>query len=476
MVDALVRKGVLSTQEAEEVRQEMTRESGATPAGKLRLNDSLSELKLYGDTRLRYQFDNKDFQVDNGRAGGDDDRSPSGSQRSRWRFRLRLNADFKLGASVFGGVELQTGLASDSANQTFENAYNDYPIFISKAYLGWSPTDWLTVVGGKVPNPFYTTDLVWDPDVNPTGAVETLAFHKLYFGGLGSGAAAAAAAAGYSKDGKSVAAAAPSIREERPWELTLVAGQFIYDDNLEGGGRDPGARDNDETNDTYAFQTQLIGAYKFSKDVKLTVAPGWLIYTSGSVTGAENENAFNDDEFVSGAARNLNLLLLPGDLSFKVGSLKAKLYWDLAYNLEGRKRVENLYSFEEADVDDDVRGATKERIRHETRDNLAWLAGVQVGENKKKGDWSLLANYRETGIGSVDPNINENDFAAGELNMRGFKLGMAYNLSDFAVFGVTYFHAWNLRSDLRGGEATRNNAIADSNAAQTLQVDLNVKF
>lgn len=461
LIDALVRKGVLTDKEGEEIRSEMKQDVEKTSAGKIKLSDSLTELKLYGDLRLRYQYDNKDFQEDPsevGGFGGDDDRSPSGTQRSRWRFRLRLNADFKLGENVFGGVELQTAIASDSANQTFEDGFRDYPIFISKAYLGWNPTEWLTLTAGKVPNPFYTTDLVWDPDINPTGITEQIAFHKLFSGDNEEG---------YSKDGKTQA------KPESPWELTLIAGQFIFDDNLEGGGRDPGFTDNDRTTDSYLFQTQLVASYKFEKDLKLTIAPGWMVYNASSAEDLENENLFEDIAGVSGAQRNLNILLLPGDLSFKIAGIKTKFFWDFAYNIEGRKRVEDTYNVLERD---NVGNDPDDLQNSSFRDRIAWLVGVQFGQNKKAHDWSILANYRETGLGAVDPNLNDSDFALGELNTRGFKVGLAYNLTDFAIFGVTYFHAFDLRDDLIGGQATRGNAIADSNEVQVLQVDLNVKF
>lgn len=461
LVDALVRKGVLTDKEGEEIRSEMKQDFAKTSAGKIKLSNSVSELKLYGDLRLRYQYDNKDFQEDPPEVGGswgDDDRSPSGAQRSRWRFRLRLNADFKLGNNIFGGVELQTAIASDSANQTFEDGFRDYPIFISKAYLGWSPTEWLTLTGGKVPNPFYTTELVWDPDINPTGITEQIAFHKLGFWG---------GADSYSKDGKTV------LKSESPWELTLIAGQFIFDDNLEGGGRDPGFTDNDLTTDAYLFQTQLVASYKFSKDIKLTVAPGWMVYNAGSARDLDNENKFEDIDGVSGAQRNLNLLLLPGDLSFKIAGIKTKFYWDFAYNFEGRKRVENTYNVLDRD---NVRNDPDDLQNSSFRDRIAWLVGIQFGENKKARDWSFLVNYRETGLGAVDPNLNDSDFAFGELNARGVEISLAYNLTDFAVFGLTYSHAFDLRDDLVGGQATRGNAVADANEAQVLQVDLNVKF
>jgi hypothetical protein len=107
---------------------------------------------------------------------------------------------------------------------------------------------------------------------------------------------------------------------------------------------------------------------------------------------------------------------------------------------------------------------------------VAWLAGVQFGELKKKGDWQINANYREVGIASVDPNLNDSTWALSRLNQRGFKLGLAYQIADPVVLSVTGYLSWNLNGDIAGGRATNAPAIADSNAVQVVQVDLAVKF
>jgi hypothetical protein len=463
LLDLLVKKRIISDQEAEEVRAELTKEyATSTSAGKLNLSSSLTELKLSGDLRMRYQYDNRDSQVDP--AGivdgpGDEDRSPSGTQRSRWRFRLRLNADFKLANNWFGGVQLQTSQASDSGNQTFENGFNNYSIFISRAYLGWNATDWMTIIAGKQANPFYTTDMVWDPDINPQGLVETIKFHKIY------GSSSGDAGVGYSKDGKSYAGTESSAREERPWELTLNAGQFIFDDNAEG------SFDNDEAIDAYLFVGQLVGSYSFNSKVKLTFAPGVMFFNAADLSGLINENAFTDVPGVSGETRKLVILTAPGDLTLKLGSKPAKFYWDFAYNTQGKGRADDIYGL----FGFDPTTATVQSL-HKSEDDFAWLVGLQLGENKKKGDWSLLANYRQTGIAAVDPNLNDSDFALGELNTRGFKTSLFYNFTDFCSAGVSYYYAWNLRDNLFGGQATGGAGIADSNVIQVLQVDLNVKF
>lgn len=445
LIDILQRKGILSAKEAASVREELAHGQNES-ASKIKLSSPVSELKIYGDLRLRYQYEDKDAQLLPQNGGGS-----NVSQSSRWRYRLRLNADFKLGEHVFGGVELQTNNQSDSPNQAFENGFDDYDIFISKAFMGWKPTDWFTITGGKFNNPFYTTELTWDPDINPTGVAEVIAFHKLA-GGESSGGGG-----GYSKDGKSMKEVAPA---ELPWELSLVAGQFLFENNTESNGPD-----NDSSTDAYLFQTQLIGSYKFG-GTKVTVAPGWLTYINGSLSGLTNTNSFTDNGFVSGATRNLNLLLAPGDISFKAGGLKTKIYWDFSYNIDGGARVQDIYGL----------ANTVGNPQHSTEDDFAYLIGFQVGENKKAGDWSFLANWRQTGLGAVDPNINDGDFGSGELNTRGAEASVSYNFTDFAIGSVTYSHAWNIRESLTGGEVTGGNSIGDANGAQLLQVDLSVKF
>jgi hypothetical protein len=451
LLDILVRKKVLTAQEAEDVRAEMVKEEAATTAGKIKLNDSITEMKLGGDLRLRYQYDNKDAQAPK---SGNDKSYANDTQRSRWRFRLRLNADFKLGPNWFAGVQLSTNNAADSGNQTYQDGFSNYDIFISKAFLGWQPSDWFTFVAGKQANPLYTTDLVWDADINPTGFSQQVLFHKLYAGGPGGD--------GYAKDGKSLAA--PAIREERPWELTLNVAELIYDDNAES------SFDADAGTDAYIFAAQLVGSYKFANGVKATVAPGVLFFNAADLSGFNNENAFSDVKGVSGESRKMTVITAPGDISWKWGTLPVKFYWDFAWNTQGRGRFDDIYGLYSTKVKHvDSNGTVEYWSLHSPEDDFAWLAGMQFGQNKKAGDWSAKADWRQTGISSVDPNLNDSDFALGELNTRGVRVAVAYNFTDAFSLGASYNYAWNLRDDLVS-------PLGDANVVEVFQVDANLKF
>jgi len=452
LLDLLVRKKIITAEEAKVIQAEAVKEEAkekekflaATSENKLKLTSSVTELKLGGDLRLRYQYESKDPQTFTAVDGDTNVGSPTGSQRSRYRFRLRLNADFKLGKDFFGGVQLVTGQASDSDNQTYENGFNDYDIFISRAYLGWKAADWLTVTAGKVPNPFYTTELVWDADINPTGLTQSIKFHKLF-------SLEDEADAGLSKDGKTVAA----VPADRPWELTVNLGEFLYDDNLESNF------DSDSSDDAYLFAAQIVGTYKTDR-AKFTFAPGVMFTNAADLSGLNNENSFTDTD-VSGETRKFVVITAPGDVSFKLGNLPTKFYWDFAWNTQGKGRADDIYGLVTHEVDGDPGNLTA------AQDYFAWLVGLQLGENKKAGDWSFNLNFRSTGIAAVDPNLNESDFALGELNTRGFKGGLFYNFTDFLNAGVTYMYGWNLNDDLA-------HFLGDANDVQILQLDVNLKF
>src|SRR6266481_7406611 len=107
LLDLLVRKKIITDQEAEEVRAELTKESAATSAGKWKLSTPITELELYGDARFRYEIRNGE------------NLSNDTLQRNRERYRLRLGLRGILADDWFFGVRLETNTSSRSTNVTF---------------------------------------------------------------------------------------------------------------------------------------------------------------------------------------------------------------------------------------------------------------------------------------------------------------------------------------------------------------------
>jgi hypothetical protein len=59
LLDALVRKGVLTEKEAEEISAEAAKETVSTSASKIQIGDWVQELRLGGDLQLRNQADQR---------------------------------------------------------------------------------------------------------------------------------------------------------------------------------------------------------------------------------------------------------------------------------------------------------------------------------------------------------------------------------------------------------------------------------
>lgn len=411
LIDLLVRKGVLNDQEAEELRAELTKDFAAnTSAGKLNLSSSIADFKLSGDLRMRHQYETQAPASASG--------ATVTNERTRERFRFRFNGDVTLQKGWTAGFALETGQAADSGNQTFQGGNDDYGIYLARAYIGWQVNPNFGVVLGKQKNPLYTTDLVWDADINPQGVSE---IYKKSLAG---------------KD-----------------TIEVRALQDIMDDRDEKTFG-PNGRD------AWLFAQQVVYTHWFGKDEignvvnSVVLAPGFMAYNQSVLAnGTTNETAF------LGSTRGLSIFTFAGEVNW-VGvngaGTAVKLYWDSAYNFEANRRVAKVYGLNTSVWD---------------KAPFAYLVGLgySYGSGKTQGDYSLKLDYRSVGLGSVDVNLNDSDFAFGKLNQEGFKFQASYNLTDFASLNATYFYTSAKQDNL-------TYTLANLDHSQLLQLDLVVKF
>ena len=407
IIDKLVAKGLLTDQEGEDLRTEMLKDFGSSPAGKLNVSSSISEFKISGDMRLRQQLESQSTTT-----------APSvDNERSRTRLRFRLNGDIALQQGWTTGFALETASASDSGNQTFENDSADYGISLSRAFIGYTNGDF-TFAGGKQRNPFYTTDLVWDGDINPQGLTEQ---YKFEVGKTG--------------------------------VFTVRAGQFNVFDNSEAST----ANNNDM--DAWMFYQQIEYSQKLTDKSSLKLAPGFFTYNDTNIGSTTNEDGF------AGSTEYLKVFVLPGEVSVKdVGGTgrSLKVYGDVAYNTDAQDRVRKVYAVTNA--------------RANKTDPLAWLAGVSYGqgEGKVSGDWKVSLDYREIGLGSIDPNTNDSDFAFSNLNQTGYKLTGSYNVTAFTTINATFMQTAEMQNLVGAGGG--DPGVANLDKSQLFQLDMVLKF
>ena len=172
LLNKLVEKGVLSSIEAGQIRDEITqtKEARTKEVAKEVVPKWAQQISLSGDLRLRTEHFQRDASTSNS------------STRNRQRARLRVGLKAKVSDQLEAGVRLATGTDGDpvSTNQTAADIFDKKNIFLDQAYLKFTTTGTrlgavpLTVWGGKFENPFYSTQLVWDSDLTFEGAAATL--------------------------------------------------------------------------------------------------------------------------------------------------------------------------------------------------------------------------------------------------------------------------------------------------------------
>lgn len=169
LLDKLVAKGVITTEEAEQLRKEQAK-SQDQQKDKIKILPNVSSLRIGGE--LGGRIDHITVDTD------------SYPDRFRPRYRLRLGAS----ADLLENITVEARIASGDAGRsplasgytTFEdNAAKKY-IWIDRAYAKWTPINNPTfnanLTIGKMVNPYSFSWVVFDHDYSPEGIATTLSY------------------------------------------------------------------------------------------------------------------------------------------------------------------------------------------------------------------------------------------------------------------------------------------------------------
>ncbi|MDZ4222323.1 MAG: putative porin [Methylotenera sp.] len=174
----------------EEIKKEVMANLNYKAGERLGLPGWIDRFNFEGDIRLRYQNDRFGDENPNilnyNSANGSDNILNTTDDRNRARVRARLATKVKVNDWLNGEIRIVTGNLNDplSPNQTQETRSAKYTIGLDRAYLSANITPSLNIVGGRFPNPFFFTDLVWDPSMHFDGVATTFKpqFNKSWSG------------------------------------------------------------------------------------------------------------------------------------------------------------------------------------------------------------------------------------------------------------------------------------------------------
>jgi hypothetical protein len=169
LIDKLVDKGILTSKEAQELRDESDQDFTTAFQTKTGMPDWVAGYKLGGSFRGRFE----QFTSEN----------PNFAARTRLRYRLlagvvvSMKGNLETGFQLGSGDTYQNGTTGSplSNTSTLQNNATKKAIWINQAYGKWTPFNsdgWLlSTTIGKMENPFQFTPMVFDPDYTPEGAI-----------------------------------------------------------------------------------------------------------------------------------------------------------------------------------------------------------------------------------------------------------------------------------------------------------------
>jgi hypothetical protein len=514
LLDALVKKGVLSDQEAEDVRASEEKDYAMTGASKISLASSIKTITFYGDLRLRYEMRDGTTPAGFTGSGGAHLTSGDSEDDNRWRYRLRFGVKGELYDNFFYGIRAATNPNYDrSGNVTFGHSDAAGPfgkdqslLALDMVYLGWHATSDFTLTGGQMPNPLYTTNLVWDDNLNPAGAAEQ---YDHTFGDV---------------------------------EAFATAGQFVYQ-AAAGNGFTNGLGSGSSFSNTFMFAEQAGFKYKFDDNTFFKAAATFYTYSgsagNGSTTVAglysttplalaapNNSPSFFNGPFVGAASapvtnvsgiNDLAVLETPMEFDFKIGpgvhmaasgdpkdmtetktgwELPMRIFGDFAYNFEADQRADqaraaiNAVGTGTGNVGVTAPGgaaANAALINSPTfqgvlnsgkgfLDQAAYQVGVEAGQLKKKGDWDGKLYWQSTGYYAVDPNLVDADIFNAATNMQGAIVSVSHNWTDGLSSTLRYAYAMPVNNKMATPNVNQDLQLGDIKEYNLFQADLMWKF
>lgn len=401
----------------------------------------MNRISWEGDLRLRYEKDGFPtgnappfvFKSNVGRNANIDNTS---EDRDRFRVRARLGANIKVNDWLTGGIGFTTGKIDDpvSPNQTLNSKDSKFSFALDRAYLKAQPYNWVAINGGRFANPFFSTDLVWDPDLAFDGVAASFN-PKLndrfgLFGTIGAFPLEDVQTSDTNKaKSKWLYGAQAGVEWKSANDSSIKFGAALYDySNVEGTANTP-LNPSQYNGTVLSFRQKGNNTFDILKNGVASCGLG----TDNSGCGLASEfRELNLTGQIDLATFNPVHVILSGDYVRNFGFDQKKIL----------ARTGNLYKEE----------------------NEGYQLKLTVGTPKvvNRYDWQVFAAYKRLEADAVLDAFTDSDFHLGGTDAKGWIAGASYGLDKNTWVTARWFSA----DEISGPPLS----------IDVLMVDLNAKF
>ncbi|MGE7991478.1 putative porin [Pseudomonas sp. NPDC089554] len=344
---------------------------------------------------------------------------------------LRLRARFGLTAVLSptwtAGIRIGTGSDDNpvSTTQTLGGGFGKKDIWLDRGYLTWKPDSRLTLTGGRIANPFLSTDMLYSNDLNFDGVAAI--FDQPLDNGLSLFGTVGAFPVEYTED----SATSNGFDKEESENKWLYGAQLGSKWQLDDSNRLTGALAYYRFDDIAGQRSSPCAPWAGDPGCDTDgsrptfMQKGNTLFLLRDITlNPANPAQTAQPQYVGLASEfdllDLNLIwdtALPGDMKLRS---HANFIHNLAYD-EGEMRK---------------RSAGQLANNLDNNGNIdsggdAWMLQFTLGsalDMSKRGDWNLFAGYRYIEPDAMPDGFNDSTFHLGGTNAKGYVLGANYGI------------------------------------------------
>jgi len=444
-----------------EVKADAKEEKWGVPAA---LPDWVSRIKITGDARLRAQddlfaagnpgqnvlnnpyYDYLSINKDGGHLAArnkNEELLNTSANRMRFSERFRLGLDAQITEGLKVGMRLATSnqYSPVSSNQTLGNTGQGYQVAIDRAFVQYDflddkHNDWFSLYGGRIANPWMSTELVYSSDLSFEGFAGTFRWHF------------------NQEDGtvKNYHAADANAR------LGLQTGTHSPDSLFLTLGAFPLQEVNLSTADKWLFGGQAGGDWLVRKNDRLKVAAAYYDYQNVQAR-ANASNSFTNDWTVPQFMQKGNSLVpinVNDGFNSRCTDSQSATGQGCLYGLASDFKILNITAMYEftgfdtpilfsADYAKNL-GFNQARIAQEFKQSImpktnAYQVRLDVGnpEMKHFNDWNMFLSYRYLERDAVLDAFTDSVFHQGGTNAKGWILGANYGIEKNTWLNLRWF-------------------------------------
>ncbi len=356
------------------------------------------------------------------------------------RLRARMGLRATLSPQWTAAIRLGTGSGDSpvSTTQTLGGGFDKKDLWLDQGYLNYRPSKELSFTGGRMPNPFMSTELLYSNDLNFDGIAGS--FNHALDNKLGLFGTLGAFPVQYSSDD------APS-----------------------------NSSDKEDSENKWLYGAQLGARWDFAPDN--TIKGALAYYQFDDIEGRRSnpcalyagDSACDTDETRPSFMQKGNTLMELRDivpaptapldsplpqfvgLASEFNVLDLNMAWDTALFDDMKLRSQGNYlvnlGYDEGKMRKRSAGAFINNTDNDGNldsGDTAWQLQFTLGSAlyvKKRGEWNLFAGYKYIEPDALPDGFNDSSFHLGGTNAKGYFLGANYGIEDNVYATVRWLSA-----------------------------------